>query len=55
MITYCKEVGLVINSDKTQMLVSGVKTEDFSIKVGSSHVYPSKEMNLLGITYDKNF
>ena len=55
MLTYCKETGLVINSDKTQMLVSGVKTEEFSVKVGDSVIYPSKELNLLGITYDANF
>ena len=25
MLSYCKKVGLIINEDKTQMLVSGVK------------------------------
>merc|ERR1712079_270274 len=29
MLKYCKDVGLVINSEKTQIMVSGVKTEDF--------------------------
>ena len=55
MLAYCKEVGLVINSDKTQMLVSGFKNKEFSIKVGNSKVHPSKELNLLGVTYDSNF
>lgn len=55
MLSFCRKVGLVINSDKTQMLVSGVKTKDFSVKVGNNRVYPSKEMNLLGITYDTKF
>ena len=39
MLAYCKEVGLVINSDKTQMLVSGIKNHRFSIKVGNSEVH----------------
>ena len=55
MIHYCKEVGLVINSDKTQILVSGAKMKDFSVRVGRNIVYPSKELNLLGVTYDTNF
>ena len=46
---------LVINSDKTQLLVSGVKNKNFSVKVGNCNVSPSKELNLLGITYDTNF
>ena len=48
-------MGLVLNSDKTQMLVSGIKGKDFSVKIGNDHIYPSKELNLLGITYDSNF
>ena len=55
MLTYSKETGLVINSEKTQMLVSGIKDKNFSVKVGNSYVYPSKELNLLGISYDTNF
>jgi hypothetical protein len=55
MLTYYREVGLVINSEKTQMIVSGVKTEDFSVRVGDNRIYPSKELSLLGITYDRNF
>ena len=54
MFAYCREVGL-INGDKTQMLVSGMKNKEFSVKVGNSCISPSKELNLLGITYDSNF
>ena len=55
MLTFCRRVGLVINSDKTQMLVSGIRSKDFSVKVGNDSVYPTKELSLLGITYDSNF
>ena len=41
--TFCKMVGLVLNSDKTQMLVSGIKTRDFSVKVVNiATVWPNK-------------
>ena len=55
MLAYCKLVGPVISSDKTQMLVLGVKDSNFHVPVGGSLVCPSKELNLLGITYDSNF
>ena len=55
MLTYCRDVGLVINGEKTQMMVSGIKSKDFSVTVGKSQIYPSKELNLLGIKYDTNF
>ena len=45
----------MINSEKTQMMVSGITIKDFSVKVGNNHIYPSKELKLLGITYDNNF
>ena len=51
----CEKVGLVINGEKTQLLVSGIKDNDISVKVGDSNIYPSKEITLLGITYDTNF
>ena len=38
MIQYCKEVGIVINSDKTQILVSGAKMKDFSVRVDRNMV-----------------
>ena len=55
LLTYCKKVGLVLNSDKTQMLLSGVKNSDFSIKVGKNYILPSKELKILDVTYDSNF
>jgi len=55
MLTFCRQVGLVINSDKTQLMVSGITLRDFSVKVGDNQIYPSKELKLLGITYDTNF
>ena len=55
MIIYCNMVGLVINREKTQILVSGVNSKDISVKIGSSIVHPSRELNLLGVTYDTNF
>ena len=47
MIVYCSEAGLVINEGKTQMMCSGVKENEFSVKVGSSSIYPSKEHQLI--------
>ena len=38
MIAFCRKVGLVLNSDKTQLLVSGVKNKEFSVKVGNDCV-----------------
>ena len=49
MIQYCQKFGLVINVDKTQMLVSGVKSKDFSVRVGTNIVCPSNELKLLGV------
>ena len=36
MLTFCRQVGLVINSDKTQLMVSGITLRDFSVKVGDN-------------------
>ena len=37
------------------MMCSGVKQNcDFTVRVGNSVIQPSKELNLLGITYDSN-
>lgn len=52
---YCSQSGLVINEGKTQMMCSGIKQSEFTVSVGNSRIYPSKELNLLGITYDTNF
>ena len=53
MIVYCS----LINEGKTQMMCSGVKQSEFSftVRVGNNSIYPFKELNLLGITYDTNF
>ena len=49
MIAYCRKVGLVINIKKTQMLVSGIKSNEFMVKVGGNSVYPSKEPHRAGM------
>ena len=53
MITYCKEAGLIINSEKTQLLVS--TREEFRVSVGSSFIKATDEICLLGVDYDLNF
>ena len=55
MIDYCSQAGLVISEGKTQMMCSGIKHGEFSTQVGKSTIYPSKELNLLGVAYDSNF
>ena len=55
MIAYCSLSGLVINEEKTQMMCSGIKQGiHFTVRVGNSIIKPSKELDLLGITYDSN-
>ena len=55
MIAYCSLSGLVINEEKTQMMCSGIKqSSDFTVRVGKIIIQPSKELDLLGITYDSN-
>ena len=53
LLTYCKKVGLVLNGEKTQLLVSGINSNEFAVKVGNSLIKPSKELTLLGVTYDQ--
>ena len=53
MISYCQSTGLVLNNDKTQLLVS--PKQKCHIKVGSSLISASTELNLLGIEFDSNF
>ena len=53
MIEYCSKNGLIINSSKTQLLVSW--NGDFKVCVGSSIITAESEICLLGIDYDKNF
>ena len=52
MIRYCQSVGLVLNNDKTQLLVS--PKQKCLIKVGSSFISASPEMSLLGVDFDSN-
>ena len=52
MISYCKNTGLVLNSDKTQLLVS--PKQKCNIKVGSSLISASTEINLVGVDFDTN-
>jgi len=53
MISYCQGTGLVLNNDKTQLLVSTSKK--FQIKVGSSLISSSPVLKLLGVEFDRNF
>ena len=53
MITYCQSVGLVLNNDKTQLLVS--PKQKCVIKMGSSIISASPEISLLGVEFDSNF
>ena len=53
MISYCHGAGLVLNNDKTQLLVSSSKK--FQIKVGSSLISSSPVLKLLGVEFDTNF
>ena len=52
MISYCKNAGLILNSDKTQLLVS--PKQKCNIKIGSSLISASTEINLLGVDFDTN-
>ena len=53
MIRYCNDNGLVINSDKTKLLLSS--KDNFEMSVGDSIVHADPEICLLGIKYDTNF
>ena len=53
MIDYCSKNGLIINSGKTQLLISS--KESFEVYVGSSVIKAEHEICLLGINYDCNF
>ena len=53
MIKYCCCNGLVLNNDKTQLLVSS--KQGCQIKMGSSHISSTNEINLLGVEFDSNF
>ena len=53
MIRYCNDNGLVINSDKTKLMLSS--KDDFEMLVGDSVVRADSEISLLGIDYNTNF
>ena len=53
MISYCDSTGLVLNYDKTQLLVSPKQL--CHIKMGDSLISSSSELNILGIDFDSNF
>ena len=53
MISYCHRNGLILNNHKTQLLVS--PKQECQIKVGSSTITASHELNLLGVDFDTNF
>lgn len=55
---YATSNGLVLNAGKTQLMVGGCKATDlaaadFSIKVDSSVIRPSGELELLGVRFDR--
>ena len=53
MIVYCSKNGLVINSGKSQLLISS--KENFEVTVGNSVIKAQDQICLLGIDYDTNF
>ena len=53
MIDYCSKNCLVINSGKSQLLISS--KESFEVNVGNSVIKAQEQICLLGIDYDTNF
>ena len=53
MISYCKKTGLILNNEKTQLLVSTKK--HLEVNIGSCLIKAKKEINILGVDYDTNF
>ena len=53
MISYCLSTGLILNNEKTQLLVS--TNRDFEVKVGSYTIKAKPDINILGVEYDTNF
>ena len=53
MIEYCNKTGLIMNSGKTQLLISS--KEKFEVNVGESVIESVSEICLLGIDFDTNF
>ena len=53
MISYCKKTGLILNNEKTQLLVSTKK--HFEVNIGSCVIKAKQEISILGVDYDKYF
>ena len=53
MTSYCQSSGLILNSDKTQLLVS--PKQDFQIEIGQNVIKASSKITLLGVDFDTNF
>ena len=52
MIKVCNENGLIINSQKTQILCTA--REEIKVKIGNDSVLSNKTISLLGLEYDEN-
>ena len=53
MVSYCNSNGLILNSQKTQIITSTGTT--IKVKIGQDYVASSQSIKLLGIEYDSNF
>ena len=53
MISYCQSAGLILNNNKTQLLVS--PKQKCQIQMGSSVISAASEISLLGVDFDTNF
>ena len=53
MISYCRKTGLVLNNEKTQLLVSTKKA--FEVTIGSCVIKGKPKINILGVDNDTNF
>ena len=45
---------MILNSDKCHLLVSGHHHEEMFINIGNNRIWESKNVELLGITMDKD-
>ena len=54
MITYCNANGLILNSQKTQIIMS-TGSDTLVIKNSKDHVPVSQQIKLLGVEYDTKF
>ena len=54
-LTWFETNYIKLNSDKCHMLVSGHHYEEIIISIGNNRIWESKNVELLGITLDKDF